>query len=83
MTAIKFNVMNSIKRIAGILWIAMGPLSLYYFITTAISEIARKPAIETKIQWITFIIVFIPVTIGLVVFGYYALKGEYDEHVKI
>jgi hypothetical protein len=73
--------MNSMRRIAGILWIVIGPLALYYLITTALSEIAKKPVIDTKIQWAVFIIIFIPIAIGLVLFGYYALKGEYDERM--
>jgi predicted Na+-dependent transporter len=71
--------MNSIRRIAGILWIVIAPVALYYLIKTASLEIEKKPLIDTKIQWSVFIIIFIPVAIGLVIFGYYALKGEYDE----
>jgi hypothetical protein len=71
--------MNLIRRIAGIVWIAIAPLALYYLVTTALSEIQKKPLIDTKIQWTVFIIVFIPAAIGLVIFGYYAVKGEYDE----
>jgi hypothetical protein len=33
---------------------------------------------DTKIQWSVFIIVFLPIVIGIIIFGYYALKGEYD-----
>jgi len=71
--------MNSIRRIAGVLWIAIAPLAMYYLIKTASSEIEKKPLIDTKIQWTVFIIIFIPAAIGLVIFGYYALRGEYDE----
>ncbi len=74
--------MNAIKKLAGILWIVMGPLTVYYLIKTAASEIARKPMIDTKIQWTVFIVVFIPIAIGLVIFGYYAVKGEYDDKIS-
>ncbi|MBN2843126.1 MAG: hypothetical protein JXM68_08550 [Sedimentisphaerales bacterium] len=70
--------MNVIKKWSGLLWILLGPLAIYYLIKTAASEIARKPVIDTKIQWAIFVIVFIPIAIGMVIFGYYALKGEYD-----
>jgi purine-cytosine permease-like protein len=70
--------MNNIKRFAGVLWILIGPLAIYYLINTAISEIAKKPVIEIKVQWIVFVVVFIPIAIGLMIFGFYALKGEYD-----
>ena len=70
--------MNSIKRFAGIIWILLGPLAIYYLITTAISEIQKKPVIDTKIQWIVFVVIFIPIAVGMMIFGWLALKGEYD-----
>jgi hypothetical protein len=70
--------MNLIKKIAGIIWMLVGPLAVYYLIKTAVSEIAKKPVIDTKIQWSIFIVIFIPIAIGIMIFGYYALKGEYD-----
>jgi purine-cytosine permease-like protein len=70
--------MNNIKRFAGVFWILIGPLAIYYLINTAISEIAKKPVIEIKVQWIVFVIIFIPIAIGIIIFGWYALKGEYD-----
>jgi len=70
--------MNTIKKFLGIIWILLGPVAVYYLVKTAASEIAKKPVIDTKIQWAVFIIVFLPIAIGMVIFGYYALKGEYD-----
>jgi len=70
--------MNLLKRIAGVIWIVLGPLAVYYLIKTAASEIQKKPLIDTKIQWGVFVIVFIPIAIGIIIFGYYALKGDYD-----
>jgi hypothetical protein len=71
--------MNTIKKLAGLLWIVMGPVAIYYLIQTAAAEIAKKPVIDTRIQWGVFIGVSIPIAIGLVIFGYYALKGEYNK----
>ncbi|MBN8837302.1 MAG: hypothetical protein J0I09_08595 [Sphingobacteriia bacterium] len=70
--------MNMFKRYAGIVWMLVSPLSIWFLLQTAISEINKKPGIDTKIQWGVFIIIFIPIGIGLLFFGYYALKGEYD-----
>ena len=70
--------MNIIKRLFGIVWIALGPLALYWLIRTGLSEITKNPVINTKMQWGVFIVVFIPIAVGLILFGYYALKGEYD-----
>ena len=70
--------MNTLKRIAGILWIIAGPLAIYYLARTTINEINKKPVIDTKIQWAVFVIVFVPIAIGIIIFGFYAIKGEYD-----
>jgi hypothetical protein len=70
--------MNTIKRYAGLLWIIMGPAAIFYLIRTAAEEIVKKPVIDTKIQWIVFVIIFIPIAVGLMIFGWYAFKGEYD-----
>lgn len=70
--------MNTIKRILGVVWILLGPVAIYFLVHTALAEIAKKPVIDTKIQWGVFVVVFIPIAIGLMIFGYYALRGEYD-----
>jgi predicted Na+-dependent transporter len=70
--------MDQIKRAAGIIWMLLGPVAIYYLIKTALEEIAQKPVLDTKIQWGVFVIVFIPIAIGMVIFGWYAFKGEYD-----
>lgn len=57
----------------------LGPLAVYYLVDTAISEIDKKPGIDSTIQWAVFVIVFIPIAIGFVIFGYYAMKGEYTK----
>jgi predicted Na+-dependent transporter len=71
--------MNQFKRIAGILWMILGPVSVYYLVKTALHEIQKKPVIDTKIQWGVFVIIFIPIAIGFVIFGWYAFKGEYNK----
>ncbi len=70
--------MNSIKRLAGIIWIILGPLAIYFLLQTAISEITKKPGIDTIIQWGVFVVVFFPIAIGFILFGLYALQGHYD-----
>ena len=74
--------MNEIKRYLGIIWMLLGPVTIFYLIKTAASEIAKKPVIDTKIQWAIFVIIFTPIAIGMVIFGYYAFKGEYDRLPK-
>jgi hypothetical protein len=70
--------MNQIKRWLGIVWMLLGPVTIFYLLKTAAAEIDRKPHIDTKIQWAVFVVIFIPIAIGMIIFGYYAFKGEYD-----
>lgn len=71
--------MNRLKRLAGIIWIVLGPLPIIYLVRTAAREIEKRPVVETWVQWAVFIGIFIPIALGMVLFGYYALKGEYDD----
>ena len=79
--------MNAIKKALGLVWIVLGPIVLFWLIKTAAAEITRaeiaqKSVLDAKIQWGVFIIVFIPIAFGLVLFGYYALKGEYGSEIR-
>jgi len=71
------RLIDVIKRALGVVWMLLGPVALFFLVKTALSEIARNPAPSTKVQWSTFVIIFIPIAVGLVIFGYYALTGEY------
>lgn len=73
--------MKQLKKAAGFIWIVLGPLAVFFLIKTAWSEIAIKPTTDTWIQWGVFVIVFLPIAFGLSLFGYYAVKGEYDKEV--
>lgn len=70
--------MNTLKKILGYIWFVLGPVSIIYLIKMAIEEISRKPGTDTIIQWSVFIFVFVPISLGLMIFGYYAIKGEYQ-----
>ena len=69
--------MNLLKKWMGIVWMVLGPLCLFQLIKTALHQVALHPETNTKIQWGVFIIVAIPIAIGLIIFGYYAWKEEY------
>ncbi len=62
----------------GVVWMILGPVAIFFLVYTSLAEIAKKPVVDTKIQWGVFVVVFIPIAIGLMIFGYYAYKGEYD-----
>ncbi len=70
--------MNQVKKWLGIVWILLGPFAILYLIKIAAVEIGKSPDTNTIIQWSVFVIIFLPIAIGMVIFGYYALKGEYD-----
>ena len=69
--------MNRIKKFSGLLWMALSPIVIYLLVSTALTEIARHPVIDTKIQWGVFIVVFIPICFGFFLFGLFAWRGEY------
>jgi hypothetical protein len=69
--------MNALKKYLGIVWMLLAPIVLFYLVNTAWHQISLHPVIDTKIQWGVFIVVFIPIAIGLVIFGWYAWKEEY------
>ncbi len=71
--------MNNIKKLIGLLCIALGLFAEYYLITAITSGSLVKNPEENMIFALTVIPVSIPVILGgLVLFGYYAFKGEYD-----
>jgi hypothetical protein len=71
--------MNSIKKILGFVWMLLGPAAVLFLLYEAYKRISEKPTQDVYLPWIIIIIIFTPIAIGLVIFGYYAMKGEYDE----
>ncbi len=51
--------------------------------TDALRETASLAKTNTNLQWGIIITIFVPIMIGLVIFGYYAVKGEYAEERQI
>jgi hypothetical protein len=70
--------MNALKKGLGILWMIIGPASVVMLILKAIEKISAKPTQDVYLPWVIIILVFTPIAAGLVIFGWYALKGEYD-----
>lgn len=74
--------MNSLKRFLGVVWIALGPIIILFLIMQAIAKIAAAAEgvarTNTTLQWSIIILIFIPICAGLMIFGFYGLKGEYD-----
>lgn len=72
--------MNNIKRILGIVWMLLGPAVIYMLVNGAIANIdpEGKKDINNPVIWVIIIAIFTPIAIGLMIFGWYAFKGEYD-----
>jgi hypothetical protein len=72
--------MNAFKRYFGLLFLLIAPLVIYELVDGAINNIdmAGKKDINNPVIWIIIIAIFTPVAIGLVIFGWYAFRGEYD-----
>ena len=72
--------MNSLKKYLGIVWFLLGPAVIYFLIYGAITYIdpVGKKDINNPVIWIIIIAIFTPIAIGLMIFGWYAFRGEYD-----
>jgi Na+/H+-dicarboxylate symporter len=73
--------MNLLKRIMGLLWMIIAPVVIFFLVTGAVHNISSTGTkdINKPIPWVIIISIFTPIAIGLMIFGYYALKGEYDK----
>ena len=58
----------------------IGPSVFILLIISAIRNISADSGgdISNPIPWLIIIIIFLPVAIGLTIFGWYCWKGEYD-----
>jgi hypothetical protein len=76
-------MMNRLKKLLGIAWILLAPFTILFMFSQALEKtLAAREGIErmnTGLQWGIILFIFIPICAGLAIFGYYALKGEYEE----
>ncbi len=73
--------MNQLKKIMGVLWMILAPVVIYFLVMGAVHNInsAGTKDINKPIPWIIIIAIFTPIAIGLMIFGFYSVKGEYDK----
>lgn len=75
--------MKALKKILGVVWIILGPASMVFMAWQAYDKVSQAEAgiaqTNTALQWGIILLIFIPIAIGLVIFGKYALAGEYDK----
>lgn len=72
--------MNTVKKMMGFVWMLIAPVIIYFLVSSAVHNISigGKKDINQPLPWIIIITIFTPIAIGLIIFGYYAMKGEYD-----
>ena len=65
----------------GVLWIILAPVVIYLLVMGAVHNIDSTGTkdINKPIPWFIIIAIFTPIAIGLMIFGFYSLKGEYDK----
>jgi purine-cytosine permease-like protein len=72
--------MDQVKKIMGLIWMIIAPVVIYILVAGAVHNIGNGTKdINKPIPWIIIISIFTPIAIGLMIFGYYALKGEYNK----
>jgi hypothetical protein len=71
--------MNSLKKALGLIWLILGPAVISFLVYGAFTYIdpAGKKDINNPAIWVIIIAIFTPIAIGLMIFGWYSLKGEY------
>ena len=73
--------MNSLKKYLGIVWMILAPAIIAFLFWQAIDKISNATAItkaNVTLQWSIILIIFLPICIGLAIFGSYSFKGYYD-----
>ena len=64
----------------GVIWMILAPVVIYFLVAGALNNIgAGTKDINKPIPWIIIIAIFTPIAVGLMIFGFYSLKGEYDK----
>jgi Na+/H+ antiporter NhaA len=71
--------MNSIKKVLGFVWMLLAPVVIIVLVSGAWMNIdaAGTKDINQPVPWIIIIGIFTPIAMGLFIFGWYCVKGEY------
>jgi hypothetical protein len=73
--------MNNIKKMLGLVWMAVAPLLIWFLASQAIQKIGNATEAAKSnvvLQWVIILFIFAPICVGLFIFGYYGFSGEYD-----
>ena len=65
----------------GYVWMLLAPVIIILLVSGAVLNIDGRSTkdINQPIPWIIIISIFTPIAIGLLIFGYYSIKGDYDK----
>lgn len=75
--------MDNLKRILGIIWLALAVAAAYFCIFEFGLPKFQSEKQEDLVFGIIILFVLTPlIVLGLGIFGYYSLRGEYDESKK-
>lgn len=71
--------MEMLKKALGVVWLVAGAALAVYLPYKAVFQLTAATATsEDFVFWIVITGIFIPISIGFILFGFYALKGEYN-----
>ncbi|MBS1741458.1 MAG: hypothetical protein JST81_00370 [Bacteroidetes bacterium] len=73
--------MNAIKKLLGFVWMLLAPAIVGFLFWQAADKIGKATEAtkaNVTLQWSIILIIFLPICIGLLIFGFYSLKGYYD-----
>jgi hypothetical protein len=72
--------MKALRKYLGIVWLLLGPASILFLAMQAAKKLSMPTStVNDTLQWGIIIGIFVPIAFGLMIFGWYALQGEYDE----
>jgi hypothetical protein len=77
--------MDTLKKILGAVWALLGPaiiVGMAWRAATELGQVKPEKVQETYIFWIIVIAIFVPIALGLTLFGIYALRDEYKAPAK-
>lgn len=72
--------MNRVKKYLGIVWILIGLVAGYYLVVSQAIPKFLSGQPEDKIPAFIYVVILTPLIVGsFLIFGIYALRGEYDQ----
>lgn len=75
--------MDAIKKILGIVWLALAALVAYFGLTVLGIPKITSDKQEDLVFGIIIVFILMPIVVGgLAVFGWYSLNGEYSANKK-